>query len=420
MTLAKMTVFCSKCGGEIVQSQSFCRFCGATKPRTLQQPPPAPKSLSAPQPDVPKLALTAEESRQIKRILHPVAAPPRLTCKVCERGILVSKRIYRLSGPAVVIGYILLIPSILGMTISALVFLAAASYRNSSSSSQPDNGAAAPPSTTSPSSSLGNEEIVRNVIPAIVVVSTSDGWGSGFLVSADGLVVTNAHVVRGSPSVTVETTDGRQIDSSSVFIDPDRDLAVIKLPAGHYPFLEISRNLPAVGADVLAIGSPGMGATRLTDTVTKGIVSGVRDFGEGTWIQTDAAVNHGNSGGPLIDKQGDVVAVNTMGAAPDQFSGMNFSLASTEVDKFVQSRLEVALAEDPTTPPNGTVASDSRTSTASPDQPGPLDSALPFLGGGFAIFCAIASFVGGLLGWLLVMKKRVLQCSVCRATVSAS
>jgi S1-C subfamily serine protease len=201
----------------------------------------------------------------------------------------------------------------------------------------------AAPAEASSGSPLGNEEIVRDAMPAIVVVSTSDGWGSGFLISENGVVVTNAHVVRGSPSVTVEMSDGRKIESTSVYVDQDRDLALVKLPDGRYPYLKISHNVPPVGADVLAIGSPGVGTTRLTDTVTKGIVSGVRDFDDGTWIQTDAAINHGNSGGPLIDRLGDVVGVNTLRASPAEFSGMNFSLASTEIDKMVQSKFGVNL-----------------------------------------------------------------------------
>lgn len=215
--------------------------------------------------------------------------------------------------------------------------------------------ATALPAAVPPSNALGNEEIVRDAMPAIVVVSTPDGWGSGFLISENGVVVTNAHVVRGRSSVTIEMSDGRQIVSSSIYVDQDRDLALVKLPDGHYPFLRVSDTLPSVGADVLAIGSPGLGATRLTDTVTKGIVSGVRDSDSGTWIQTDAAINHGNSGGPLIDKEGDVVGVNTLRASPAEFSGMGFSLASTEIDKLVQSKFGVALGSNSTQSATGLI-----------------------------------------------------------------
>jgi serine protease Do len=195
-------------------------------------------------------------------------------------------------------------------------------------------------------STLGNEEIVKQAMPAIVVVSTSEGWGSGFFVSRNGVVVTNAHVVRGHLSATIVTSSGKSMESSQIYVDQDRDLALIKLPDGDYPFLKISHYLPNVGADVLAIGSPGVGSTIMTDTVTKGIVSGVRDFKDGTWIQTDAAINHGNSGGPLIDRKGEVVGVNTLRASPSEYSGMNFSLSSTEISKLVYSKFGVQLDGD--------------------------------------------------------------------------
>ncbi len=202
--------------------------------------------------------------------------------------------------------------------------------------------------TTAASSAVGapilaNEDIVRKSVPAIVIVSTPEGWGSGFLVSERGVVVTNAHVVGGRSSVDVVLNGGRTVESSSIYIDEDRDLALIKLPDGDYPFLRISHTLPPVGADVLAIGSPGIGSDVMTNTVTKGVVSGIRNFSDGTWIQTDAPLNHGNSGGPLLDKRGEVVGVNTLRAPVTEYSGMNFSLASTEIDKLIFAKFGVRL-----------------------------------------------------------------------------
>jgi serine protease Do len=223
--------------------------------------------------------------------------------------------------------------------------------------------------STAPASApaqMGNEDIVRNATPAIVVISTADGWGSGFFVTKDGVVVTNAHVVQGHSSVSVVLSDGRTIESSDIYVDEDRDLALIKLSGGDFPLLKVSHALPPVGADVLAIGSPGIGSTMLTNTVTKGIVSGIRTFDDGTWIQTDTAVNHGNSGGPLIDSQGEVVGVNTLRAAPSEYSGMNFSLASTEIDSMLQSRFGVRLDSETaeTQPQTGLVSVTSNPSGA--------------------------------------------------------
>jgi serine protease Do len=202
---------------------------------------------------------------------------------------------------------------------------------------------ALPPTVTTGVSPMANEDIVKAAMPAIVVVSTPEGWGSGFFISSKGVVATNAHVVRGHTSVSVVMSNGKTLESAALYIDEDRDLALIKLPDGDYPFLKIGHYLPDVGADVLAIGSPGIGSAIMTDTVTKGIVSGVRNFDDGIWIQTDAAINHGNSGGPLIDRRGEVIGVNTLRALPSEYSGMNFSLSSTEITKLVYAKFGVQL-----------------------------------------------------------------------------
>ena len=231
---------------------------------------------------------------------------------------------------------------------------------------RPATVAAAPPlpAVANDNSLLSNEEIVKRTVPAIVVVSTNEGWGSGFFISRRGVVVTNGHVVRGHASVSVTMTNGTTIESTAIYVDEDRDLALIKLPDGEYPFLQIGQYLPDVGADVLAIGSPGLESHIMTDTVTRGIVSGVRNFSDGTWIQTDAAINHGNSGGPLIDKRGEVIGVNTLRFSPAEYSGMGFSLSSTEVTKLVYSKFGVRIDGDPASPQVGSLALTSNPSGA--------------------------------------------------------
>ena len=93
-------------------------------------------------------------------------------------------------------------------------------------------------------------------MPAVVVVSPPEASGSGFFISPNGVVVTNAHVVRNHSSATVTMSTGTAIDSTNLYIDDDRDLALIKLTGGPYPYLKISHTLPEAGGDVLAIGSP--------------------------------------------------------------------------------------------------------------------------------------------------------------------
>lgn len=180
---------------------------------------------------------------------------------------------------------------------------------------------------------LTTEELVQKALPAVVTVKSSSGSGSGFLITDTGLVVTNRHVVEGSQSVSVVSAKGESFPSESIFMDPTKDLALIKIKGSLFPYLRIADPKSVnVGAEVVAIGSPGIGGGVLPNTVTKGIISAFRDAGEsGLYIQTDVALNHGNSGGPLIDSHGEVVGVNTLGLGDLGPQGLNFAIYSSEI-----------------------------------------------------------------------------------------
>ena len=162
--------------------------------------------------------------------------------------------------------------------------------------------------------------------------------GSGFIVSKDGYIVTNNHVVDGAETVKVKLNDETEYDATVVGTDPLTDIALIKIDTG--------ADLPTVpwgdsdtvraGDEALAIGNPfGLGGT-----VTSGIVSAVsRDIQSGPYddyIQTDAAINRGNSGGPLFNADGEVIGVNTMIFSPGGGSvGIGFAVPSDLVQKVV-------------------------------------------------------------------------------------
>jgi len=138
------------------------------------------------------------------------------------------------------------------------------------------------------------------------------GQGSGFIVSADGTVLTNAHVVDGASVVTVKLTDKREYKAKVVGVDKASDVAVLKIDAKNLPTVKLPKaDDVQVGEWVVAIGSP----YGFENTVTAGIVSAMaRHINQGPYddfIQTDAAINPGNSGGPLLNTKGEVVGINT-------------------------------------------------------------------------------------------------------------
>jgi len=153
------------------------------------------------------------------------------------------------------------------------------------------------------------------------------GAGSGFIISPDGVILTNAHVVRGANEVTVKLHDRREFRAKVVGSDPRTDIAVLKIDAKNLPVVALgnSRNLQ-VGEWVLAIGSP----FGLESTVTAGVVSakGRTQLGDGVpFIQTDVAVNPGNSGGPLFNTRGEVVGINSqIYSLSGGYQGLSFAI----------------------------------------------------------------------------------------------
>ena len=163
------------------------------------------------------------------------------------------------------------------------------------------------------------------------------GQGSGFFISADGYAVTNNHVVDGADKVEVTTDGGKTYKAKVIGTDARTDLALIKVEGGsNFPFAKLSETKPRIGDWVLAVGNPfGLGGT-----VTAGIVSASgRDIGNGPYddfIQIDAPVNKGNSGGPAFDVSGEVMGVNTAIYSPSGGSvGIAFSIPASTVKSVI-------------------------------------------------------------------------------------
>jgi serine protease Do len=158
------------------------------------------------------------------------------------------------------------------------------------------------------------------------------GQGSGFFITADGYAVTNNHVVQNAETVQVTTDDGKTYGAKVIGADPRTDLALIKVDGKDFPYVKFGDAAPRVGDWVLAVGNPfGLGGT-----VTAGIVSARgRDIGAGPYddfIQIDAPVNKGNSGGPTFDVEGNVIGVNTAIFSPSGGSvGIAFAIPAETV-----------------------------------------------------------------------------------------
>jgi len=167
------------------------------------------------------------------------------------------------------------------------------------------------------------------------------GVGSGVIISADGLIVTNNHVVDNADEISVILNDKREFKAKLVGTDPSTDVALIKIDASNLPILKFSNsdNLK-LGEWVLAVGNP----FNLTSTVTAGIISakgrniGINQTLSGieSFIQTDAAVNPGNSGGALVNIRGELVGINTaIASQTGSYSGYSFAIPANIVQKVV-------------------------------------------------------------------------------------
>lgn len=178
-------------------------------------------------------------------------------------------------------------------------------------------------------SSLDGPSIVAKISPAVVLIkgesSTGTTLGSGLIVSRDGKIATNLHVIRDLKTAGVQLASGEIFDALSVLAFDDRkDLAIIKIAGFDLPVIELGNSSEVrIGERVVVIGSP----LGLRGTVTTGVVSAIRDDSAGAGfkvIQTDASVNPGNSGGPLLNDRGQAIGVVTWKVRGSE--GLNFAI----------------------------------------------------------------------------------------------
>lgn len=228
--------------------------------------------------------------------------------------------------------------------------------KSGSNNSSGNTIVADPVSFATDNTALSAADIYKKVAPAVVMVSTksvqsvngwfqqeTEGMGSGFIINNDGYILTNYHVIDGAKEVTVTLSDGQEVTASVVNYDSDQDVAMIKINQDiEVPGVVELGDSDALqpGEEVLAIGNPL--SKELSSTLTKGIVSALNrsietETGVSTnLIQTDTAINSGNSGGPLINTKGEVIGINTLKAS-DGAEGIGFAIPINDVKEKIDS-----------------------------------------------------------------------------------
>lgn len=199
-------------------------------------------------------------------------------------------------------------------------------------------------------------DAAKKITPAVVSITTSknvqdffggvsqeQGGGTGFIITNDGLIVTNKHVAQAGDSLTVITSEGKSYDAKVAALDPTNDLAILKIDATGLPVVELGdSDALQIGQWVIAVGNA---LGELQNTVTVGVISARErqlTAGSGTdseqlnnLLQTDAAINPGNSGGPLVNLAGQVIGVNTAIAGGAQ--GIGFAIPMTQIKQAIDS-----------------------------------------------------------------------------------
>ena len=183
--------------------------------------------------------------------------------------------------------------------------------------------------------SASTEEMVDRVMPAVVLIETTGGRGSGFYVRHDTLI-TNVHVVENDSYVTLRRNDGTTVNARVESKAPAFDIAILKVatPSASQVVIPMgSAHSLRPGQEIIVIGSA-LGT--LQNSVSRGIVSGLRTSGGATLVQTDAAANPGNSGGPMLDRNGSVIGITTMGYKNSE--GLNFGVAIDHARDLLEGR----------------------------------------------------------------------------------
>mgnify|MGYP001172780521 CR=1 FL=1 len=187
-------------------------------------------------------------------------------------------------------------------------------------------------------------DIVATVKPSVVFIEVNTIYGpasgSGVIITKDGYVLTNSHVIADSTSIQVTLSSGQSYSATVISDDPNLDLAIVKLPSNSNDFPEATLGNYAeivIGEGVFALGFPYSFDLGQELSVTSGIVSALRFVDGYEYIQTDTAINPGNSGGPLVNLRGEVIGINSWGFTLGE--GLGFAIPINDIRAFIQSSI---------------------------------------------------------------------------------
>ena len=182
---------------------------------------------------------------------------------------------------------------------------------------------------------LNTTEMVKETIRSVVTIETDGKFGSGVFISDNGYLLTNYHVIEGKKTIYVKVDNNRKIIAELIKFNKDYDLAIlqVKITNSKGLSLVVESTNSNLGEDVFAIGTPL--DRKLQQSVSKGIISGFREFNGVNFIQTDVNINSGNSGGPLLNVNGEIIGINTLKATGKDVSGIGFAIPTTVVVKML-------------------------------------------------------------------------------------
>ena len=327
-------MFCVRCGRALPPDSEFCVYCGAST--SLESGPGLPR------PQLPPLPRPRLQLPPVALLPSPSGRPPRL----------LRWLVYGLA--VVVLAFGVALPLIDFPTEDWEEFVDEATGESPEQVAAVGNADPVRftlPPTAGPAAGGSEVEAVSLARRSVVRVETEDGSGTGIVVGAEGYVLTNYHVVEGAKRISVQLADGRKSTALLLRASNRPDLALLRLadgaqltPAlwGDAEALQLGQTVVAIGHSLNLQGAP---------TVSRGIVSALRSQRGVRYVQTDAALNPGNSGGPLVDLRGTVVGINTMrleGEGLTTVQGMNFAIAAGEARRWLAEQAD-ALAAQPLT-----------------------------------------------------------------------